>query len=86
MTTPTWTAQRMACQEDHHYYRYEVVSDTPDEHGKTSVAMLLTEEQARLIAEAPAMLDFLKHLIEYYDGNPPASKASEIIQRIEGEN
>ena len=45
-----WRAQRMSCQKDTHLYNYEVVND------QRSIAILLTERDAKLLAAAPELL------------------------------
>jgi hypothetical protein len=64
-------------------YNYEVMSKDNQE-----IASLLTEGDAQLIAEAPAMFDLLRSIVSHFGDechhHVPLMEAERLIDRIEG--
>ena len=77
-----WRAERMSCQKDTHLYNYEVVND------QRSIAILLTERDAKLLAAAPELLAACEQLLEsadrYWTCEELVKRAEAAIKKAKG--
>jgi len=81
--TLMWRAQRMSCQKDTHLYNYEVVND------QRSIAILLTERDAKLLAAAPELLAACELALKRYESEqlfgPDRNDLLAAIKKARGE-
>jgi hypothetical protein len=78
-----WRAERMSCQKDTHLYNYEVVND------QRSIAILLTERDAKLLAAGPELLAACEQALKRYESEqlfgPDRNELERAIKKAKGE-
>jgi len=79
-----WRAQRMSCQTEKHLYNSEVIASDD-----STVATLMTESDARLLAAGPELLAACELALKRYESEqlfgPDRNELEQAIKKAKGE-